>query len=193
MQFLSDLWMPILVSAVFIFFASFLLHMVAPFHDKDFGKLPDEDKIMAAVEGVPATTYSFPHCSRTDMKNPEIMEKMNKGPIGILTIFPGPVNMGRNLGLTFLFYILVGIFVGYLGWHALPSGGAHDFMDVFRITGTIAFAAHGLGWMPMMVWYGGGRMFWPYFIDAVVYSLITGGTFGWLWPKMAETASAMLN
>ncbi|MBX3119233.1 MAG: hypothetical protein KF784_09220 [Fimbriimonadaceae bacterium] len=192
MQFLSELWMPILVSSVIVFITSAITHMVIPLHKKDFERLPDEDKIMGAVEGIPATTYMFPYCDHATMKDPEVVEKMNKGPIGILTVFPGPVNMGRNLGLTFLFYVVVGILIAFLGWNGLPAGTAHTFMDVFRFCGVAAFLAHGLGWMPMIIWYGGNKMFMPYLVDGIIYAAVTGGVFGWLWPKAAETVS-MLN
>lgn len=35
MAFLTDLWLPILLSAVFVFIASSISHMVLPFHKKD--------------------------------------------------------------------------------------------------------------------------------------------------------------
>ncbi len=186
MQFLSDLWMPILVSAVIVFFASFLTHMVIPLHKNDFDKLPDEDKVMDALRGVPASSYSMPYCEHNKMNDPEWIAKADKGPMGIIHIWPGQVNMGKNLGLTFMFYVLVGIFVAYIGWHAFPTGSQHKYMDIFRMTGAVAFAAHGLGWMPMILWYGGKKWFWPYFIEAIVYAMLTGGVFGWLWPKIVQ-------
>ena len=40
---LASLWLPILVSAVFVFIASSLIHMVLQSHNKDYGMIPDED------------------------------------------------------------------------------------------------------------------------------------------------------
>jgi hypothetical protein len=39
---LTVLWLPILLSAVIVFFASFIMHMVLAYHKSDYRKLPDE-------------------------------------------------------------------------------------------------------------------------------------------------------
>ncbi len=36
---LSELWLPILVSSILVFFASSLIHMASPWHKADFPKL----------------------------------------------------------------------------------------------------------------------------------------------------------
>ena len=46
---LFALWMPILVSAVFVFIASSLIHMLLKYHNSDWKKLPDQDEIMEAL------------------------------------------------------------------------------------------------------------------------------------------------
>ena len=43
-----SLWLPILLSAVFVFLLSAVIHMALPWHKNDFKKMPDEDKIRAA-------------------------------------------------------------------------------------------------------------------------------------------------
>lgn len=45
----AALWMPILFSAVFVFVASSILHMVLPYHRSDFAKLPAEDEVRDAL------------------------------------------------------------------------------------------------------------------------------------------------
>jgi len=45
----AALWMPILLSAVFVFVASSILHMVLPYHRSDFAKLPAEDEVRDAL------------------------------------------------------------------------------------------------------------------------------------------------
>lgn len=180
MEFLSALWMPILVSAVFVWIASFFTHTVFPHHKKEWVGLPDEAKFSAALEGVPAGQYMFPFGTMEDQKNPEFQAKMKAGPCGTLTIWPGAVNMGRNLVLTLLYYMVVGLFAAYVAWHGLGEG-EHPYLLVFRITGAVAFAAHGLGWMSHAIWYG-WKGFWADLADGLLYALITGGTFGWLWP-----------
>lgn len=181
MEFLSALWMPILVSAVLVFIASFFTHMVLPHHKSEFGKASDESAVMGAIAGEAPGRYMFPYPSdMKDINSPEFMERMRQGPCGLFVRYPGPVNMGQNLMLTFLFYILVGIFVAYIGWHSIDPGSEYLFR--FRICGAVAFAAHGLGWMSFFIWFRYGK-FWPNFFDSLAYALITAGTFAWLWPK----------
>ena len=49
MEFLTDLWLPILLSAVFVFIASSIFHMAIPIHKGDFKKLPGEEKVLAEM------------------------------------------------------------------------------------------------------------------------------------------------
>ena len=42
-----SLWLPILVSAVFVFVVSSFIHMVLPYHHKDYRKLDKEDEYLA--------------------------------------------------------------------------------------------------------------------------------------------------
>jgi hypothetical protein len=90
--------------------------------------------------------------------------------------------MGRNLILTLLFYMVVGVFVAYIAHHTVSVEA--PYLETFRITGTVAFAAHGLGWIPFMIWFG-GKGFWTNLFDSIVYAGLTAGTFGWLWPGQA--------
>jgi hypothetical protein len=56
---LSSLWLPILVSAVFVFIASNLLWMALPFwHRKDNGKLPDEGTVVGGLASAKAASTS---------------------------------------------------------------------------------------------------------------------------------------
>ena len=48
---LAELWLPIVVSAVALFFASFLSWVVAPIHRKDWVKLDREDEFLNVVGG----------------------------------------------------------------------------------------------------------------------------------------------
>ncbi len=49
---LLSLWQPILLSAVIVFFVSSAIHMLLPYHRKDYGKIPDEDQVMEALRKV---------------------------------------------------------------------------------------------------------------------------------------------
>ena len=49
---LTSLWLPILLSAVIVFVASSIMHMLLPYHRSDYSQLPDEDKVLTALRGV---------------------------------------------------------------------------------------------------------------------------------------------
>ena len=182
---LASLWLPILLSAVIVFVASSLMHMLLKYHQSDYRQLPDEDKILAALRpaGLRRGLYIFPLCTHKDMKSPALIEKYKQGPVGFLTILPnGPPAMPKFLIQWFVFCLLVGFFVAYLAAHTLTPGT--DYLAVFRVVGTAAFLAYGLGNLSNGIWKG---QTWSAtikeVIDGLVYGLLTAGTFGWLWPR----------
>ena len=107
---LSSLWLPILLSAVIVFVASSLIHMFLGYHKTDYTQLPREAEVMDALRkfGIPPGDYMVPRPSGTaDMKSPEYLDKVNKGPVAIMTVMPnGMVNMGQTMVLWFV-YLLV--------------------------------------------------------------------------------------
>src|SRR5215469_2657597 len=95
---LATLWIPIVLSAVIVFIASSIIHMVLPYHRSNYRKLPDEDTVVTALRGAGLTPglYHFPFCTHKEMKSPEMQEKFKQGPVGFITLFPsGPMNMGK--------------------------------------------------------------------------------------------------
>jgi hypothetical protein len=56
------LLLPIVLSAVFVFIASSIIHMVTPWHKNDLMKVPDEDGVMNALRpfNLPPGNYGFP-------------------------------------------------------------------------------------------------------------------------------------
>jgi hypothetical protein len=52
---LTALWLPILLSAVIVFFASFIMHMLLAYHKSDYRKLPDEDRVTDALRNAGVT------------------------------------------------------------------------------------------------------------------------------------------
>ncbi len=183
---LLDLWLPILLSAIVVFIASFITWMVLPFHKADFKELPDEAGFLDTLRALklPPAFYCFPGCSdMSKLKDPEFRKQWEAGPHGTIHICAKVPNFGRNLLLVFIFYLIVGIFVGYVGTVAYNPGA--DYMDVFRLTGTVAIMAHCLGIIPQAIFLG--RTFKSLLldlIDGVVYGLLTAGIFGWLWPAL---------
>ena len=185
MAFLSALWLPILLSAVIVFVASSIMHMVLPYHKGDYRQLPEEDKAMAALRplGLTRGLYVFPFCTHKDMKSPALQEKYKQGPVGMLTVFPSaPPVMPKFLGQWFVYCLVIGFFVAYLTAHTVLPG-AH-YLVVFRIAGTAAFLAYGLANISNGIWKGQPwSMVFKEVFDGLIYGLLTAGTFGWLWPR----------
>ncbi len=182
---LSALWLPILLSAVIIFVASSIMHMLLRYHASDYSQLPDEDNILSALRtaNLKRGLYIFPFCTHQDMKSPATIEKFKQGPVGHLTIIPsGPPAMPKYLVLWFAYCLVIGFFVAYLTGHTVPAGAPYP--AVFRVAGTAAFLAYGLGHLSNAIWKG---QTWSAtikeLIDGLVYGLLTAGTFGWLYPR----------
>lgn len=179
------LWLPILLSAVFVFLVSSVIHMALPWHKGDYSKVPNEDKVMDALRpfAIPPGDYMMPRASSMkDMGSPEFTEKMKKGPVMIFTVVPnGPATMGKSLTLWFLYSVLVGFFAAYLTGRTLAAGA--DYLEVFRYIGTTAFLGYSLALLQTSIWY---RRAWSTtiksMIDGLIYALVTAGVFGWLWP-----------
>jgi hypothetical protein len=182
---LTVLWLPILLSAIIVFVASSIIHMVLPYHRSEYHQLPDEDKLLAALRATSLKRgfYTFPFCTHKDMKSPAILEKFNQGPVGTVTVYPsGPPAMGKFLGLWFAYCLIIGIFVAYLAGHGVAPG-AH-YPVVFRVVGTAAFLAYGLGTLSNGIWKGlPWSMVLKESFDGLIFALLTAGTFGWLWPR----------
>ena len=140
---LIDLWLPILLSAVFVFIASSILHLMIPIHKGDYQKLPGEDEVLEQMraQGVQPGSYMFPcAASMKDVGSPEMIEKCQLGPVGFLTVVPsGPPGMGKNLIQWFLYSVLISLVVAYVALLGLFRGAT--YATVFRVTGTVAFPA----------------------------------------------------
>ena len=182
---LSALWLPILLSAVIVFVISSIIHMATPWHKSDYLKTPNEDKVMDALRpfNIASGDYMMPlPASMQDLKSPEFLEKRNKGPVMLFTVMPGgAISMGKNLVQWFVYSVVVGVFAAYVAGRALPVG-AH-YLQVFRFVSVTAFLGYALALWQLSIWY---RRSWGttirYTIDGLIYALLTGGTFGWLWP-----------
>jgi hypothetical protein len=181
-----SLGIPILVSAVIVFVASSIIHMVLPFHRNDLQKLAKENEVMDVLRrfNIPPGDYLVPHAgSPAGMKKPEFLEKMKKGPIVLMTIAPGgPPSMGTSLLLWFLYSVVVSVFAGYIASRALGPGA--NYLAVFRFVGASAFMGYSLALLQNSIWYkrNWGTTLKTTF-DGLVYGLLTAGTFGWLWPR----------
>ena len=186
MTWLFMLSLPILLSSVIVFVVSSVIHMVLPWHKSDYPKIPNEERFMDALRplAVPPGDYMVPRPSSTqEMRSPEFAEKMKRGPVMVLTVMPnGPVAMGKNLVLWFLYSAVVGILAAYVAGTALPAGA--PYLRVFQFVGVTAFIGYSVALWQMSIWY---RRAWRLTIkatvDGLIYALLTAGIFGWLWPQ----------
>jgi len=101
----------------------------------------------------------------------------------VTTVMPsGPISMGASLVQWFIYSLVVGFFAAYVVGHALPVGAGYP--EVFRLAGVTAFIGYALALWQISIWY---RRSWGTTlratIDGLIYALLTGGTFGWLWPR----------
>ncbi len=188
MDFLSQLWAPVLVAAAFVFVVSSVIHMAVPWHKGDFTPLDNEAKALDGLRaaGVKPGNYMFPGCtSMKDMGSPEMIEKYKRGPVGSMIVLPnGPPAIGRSLVQWFIHSIVVGVFAAYVTW--LGVGPLGDGSTVLRVAGTAAFMAYGLGAVCDSIWKGvKWSTTFKFVVDGLLYGLATGATFAWLWPSPA--------
>ncbi len=181
MSFLVEFWIPILLSAVGIFVASSVLHMLVPMHCSDNKGIAGEPEVLSSIrdQNITPGTYMFPYAkSMKEMGADDMIEKYQLGPVGFLTILPtGTPAIGRSLLQWFAYTIFVSAFVAYI--LSFTLGGEATYLDAFRISGTVAFLAYGMGEVTNSIWKG--QTWWVTFkfgIDGLIYALVTGGVFG---------------
>ena len=184
MDFISTLWMPILLSAVFVFIVSSIIHMVLGYHASDYKQVPDEDRVMDTLRGlnIPPGDYAVPKAqSMKDMNSESFKAKMAKGPVMMMHVRKPGIGMGSSLVQWFLYSVVVSIFTAYIVFHTISADA--EYLTVHRIAGCAAFMGYGLGIIQDAIWHSKGwGATWKSVFDALVYGLVTGGTFGWLWP-----------
>lgn len=182
---IAALWLPILVSAVIVFVASSIIHMAPLWHRNERPPVPDQDRVMDALRpfNLRPGEYMLPRAKDMKaMKAPEFVEKLNRGPVLLMTVLPnGPVSMGRALVQWFVYTLAVGGLAAYVAGATLST--SDDYLSVFRVAGATAFIAYAVGLWQQSIWYNRP---WSttlkLTLDGLIYGLLTGGVFGWLWP-----------
>lgn len=183
---LTALWMPILVSAVFVFIALALIHMIPGWHQGDMMAVPAEDKVMETLRSlnVQPGEYRFPYGNTTkEMEAPAFVEKMKTGPVGTMLIRPsGELNMGKMFGLWFVYSVFIAVLAAFITGHT--QGPGTPFVGVFCVSALVAFSCYSVAHWQNWIWWGKSTRFTlTYSVDGLVYAIVTGATFGWLWPK----------
>jgi hypothetical protein len=187
MTVLHFLWLPILLSSVFVFVASAVIHMAFQWwHKSDYVKVPQEDKVMDALRpfATPPGDYMLPNCvGSAEFKSPEFQAKLKNGPVMMLTVMPnGAMHMGKSLGLWFLYILVVSLLSGYVALHGIAFWAGHR--GVCRIVGTTSFMGYAAALWQMTIWYRRSLLTTiKATVDGLLYAAITAATFAWLWPR----------
>jgi hypothetical protein len=182
---LAQLWLPIVLSSVFVFIASSILHMVIKFwHTPDYKGFSNEDEVSAAVRkgSNGAGLYNLPYCTAESMKDPAMQDKFKTGPVGQVVLRqPGPMNLGSFLGQWFGYCLVISLLAAFLGMHVMGAGT--PYKHVFGVIGLATFLCYGLGSVPNAIWWGHPwKSQIKHLVDGAIYAGLTAGTFGWLWP-----------
>jgi hypothetical protein len=191
MEFLTQLWLPILASAAAVWVASALAWMAIGHHKNDWKEVPNENDFIETLKrmGVPPGSYGFPEFRKcegmtTEQKKAK-WEEMQKNPMGLLRVW-GPISMGRNMLLTFVVFLAVSVLLAYIGWAALPHGGLAGrpaFGKIMQVLGTAGILAYCAAGLPNDIWFQRSRReTMTCLVDGVAFGLIAGAVFAWLWP-----------
>ena len=180
-----ELWLPIVVSGVVLFFASAAAWMLLPHHKPEWTGLPNEEEFAKTIRqaNIQPGQYMFPYCaSNEDMKSEAFKQRMQAGPNGTLTLWAGAPSMGVNMACTVLFFIVANFVIAYLAALAnLPRGA--EFMRVFQFVGTAGILTYGTANILNGIWFG--RKMVADIADGIAFGVITGLVFAALWPGTA--------
>jgi hypothetical protein len=189
MEFLIALWLPILLSAVAVFLVSSIFHMALPIHKGDTLGIANEEQVGEAMRAgnLQPGEYMMPFCGdMKEMGSEDYKAKLDRGPVLFMTVMPnGPLGMGKSLIQWFLYSLVLGVFVAYVGklTLGLPEGPAPEFSHVFRVLGTVAVLPYAVSYLQDVIWKGRSvKIATKFAIEGLVYGLVTGAIFAWFWP-----------
>ena len=180
----TALWLPILVAGVLVFVVSSVIHTVLQYHNSDYKGVPDEDGLLAAMGtmNIPSGDYMMPYCTDAKERQTEAFKaKVEKGPVVVMTVFGNGFDMKSSLIQWLIYCLLTGAVAAYVT--GLAYGPGADYMTIFRMSGTVAFAGYGWALLQNSIWM---KKNWAVtgksLFDALVYGCLTAGAMGWLWP-----------
>ena len=185
MQDYLHLWLPVLATAIAVFVASSLIHMVIQWHKSDYRKLLNEDAVRDAIRaGSPAPgQYFLPYCAEMkDMQNPAMQQKFAEGPIGFLTVKRnGPPAMGASLVNWFLYVLVISAISGAIAMRVFGAWG--NASGAGHLVGLVSFLTYTGGSVQMGIWMGKP---WGSVakdaLDGLIYGAIGMAVFTFLWP-----------
>lgn len=181
---ITQLWLPILIATVCVFFASSIIWMLLPYHKPDIKAIPNEAEFDEAINklGIAPGFYMYPNCQNAkDMKSEAFKARWESGPWGTINVMGHQPNFAMNLLKTFIAYGLITVMVAYISGMALGPGA--DYMNVFRVVATAGILGHCMGALAGSFFLGTPtRFIVTCFIDGVIFALITAGVFASMWP-----------
>ena len=131
---LLELWLPIVLGAVFAWIASAVIHMLIKYHNSDYQALSNEDEVSEAMrKGSPNPGfYCMPYCpDMSDMAKESMQQKFKQGPVAFIAVFQsGMPNMGKLLVQQFSFFLIGCVLIAYCA--ALALAPDTEYMTVFR-------------------------------------------------------------
>ena len=184
---LTSLLIPVVLATVALFFASFLSWMVLPLHFADWKKTDQEDSLIGALTemGLKPGNYMFPGWDTPEqMKGKEYQEKYERGPRGIISLFPS-AGMGKKLGMTFLYFFVVNFCLAYLA--TLGVGPGASFMSVFRFVSTAGLLTFLAAMVQHSIWFENRII--GHVIESIAYACIVAAIFAAMWPDGVAVAA----
>ena len=183
---LTSLLLPILLSAVASWILNAVFWTASPHHKSDWRLLPDEGGVMNALRaaGLRQGMYFFPREKMPEYaKDVEARALLEQGPAGYMIVeAPGRASMGKAMVLSFLLNLVVALLAAYAAAVGLEQGA--DYLDVFRLVATVVFLAYAAERFSDSIWFGHSwSSTWKSTVDAAILALVSGGFFGWLWPR----------
>lgn len=182
---ITTLWLPIVLAALAVFFVSAAMHTLLGYHWNDFRAVPNQNAALEYLRGLnmPAGGYALPKPDNMQqMRTPEFKALLERGSMILMTVSPGRMSIGKNLLQWFVYLVAVGFCCAYIAGRELHPGT--DYLSVFRLVGFTAFMGYSLALPQESIWY---RRSWRLtvvtMLEGLVYAGLTGGMFGWLWPR----------
>jgi hypothetical protein len=176
-----QLWLPILLCGVALFFASFVSWMLSGLHKRDWVKMSGEDELLKAARAIQLApgNYMFPAADTPEeMKSAAHQEKWKLGPRGVMTVFC-EFNMGANLGMTMAYFLVTSFLIAYLATIALKPGESP--LTVFRFFSSAGLLTYLSGIVQHAIWFRCRIV--GHVVESIAYAAILGGIFAALWPK----------
>ena len=176
-----ELWVPILASGLATHVWSTLAWMVLPHHKPEWTKFPAEDELqdLLVSKSIPTGQYIIPHAaSGAEFASEEFQRKLRKGR-SMFVVWPaGPMNMGKAIVCTLLFFFVAAFMIAYLASLALAPGAS--FGQVFQFVGTAGLMTYCAAHFPHVFWFK--RKIAMELLDGVVMAVLTALIFASLWP-----------